>query len=214
MDAHLQHCTMVENDTTGRLSIEYGVNSRTSLLELETFDICSGTLLPDVMHDILEGVLQHVLQLLLTYCIDEKQYFTLKMLNDKIEGVELGYMEDTRPAIIDNCKHLRQNGNGSINTVIFYNCKQFIASQSWTLGRLLPLMIGSHIPEDDAYWCHYTSLLQIVQYALAPEINKDEVALLQVLITNFLSEFTDIYPGASVIPKMHYMLHIPRLTIK
>ena len=75
-------------------------------------------------------------------------------------------------------------------------------------------MIGSHIPEDDAYWCHYTSLLQIVQYALAPEINKDEVALLQVLITNFLSEFTDIYPGASVIPKMHYMLHIPRLTIK
>ena len=29
------------------------------------------------------------------------------------------------------------------------------------------------------------------------------MALLQVLITNFLSEFTDIYPGASVIHYIH-----------
>ena len=75
-------------------------------------------------------------------------------------------------------------------------------------------MIGFRVPEDDTYWCHYTSLLQITQYALAPEISHDEVAWLQVLITNFLSEFTDLYPAASVIPKMHYMIHIPRLTVK
>ena len=68
MDVHLQHCAMVEGDTTGRLSVEYGVNSRSCLLELDTFDICSGALLPDVMHDILEGSLQHVIQLLLSYC--------------------------------------------------------------------------------------------------------------------------------------------------
>ena len=107
MDAHRQHCMMVENDATGCFSIEYGVNSRSCLLELNTFDICSGALLPDVMHDILEGTLQHVLQLLLTYCIDD---FTLKELNDNIEGMELGYMEDARPTIVDNHKHLRQNG--------------------------------------------------------------------------------------------------------
>ena len=110
MDAHRQHCMMVENDATGRFSIEYGVNSRSCLLELNTFDIYSGALLPDAMHDILEGTLQHVLQLLLTYCMDEKHYFTLKELNDNIEGMELGYMEDARPTIVDNHKHLRQNG--------------------------------------------------------------------------------------------------------
>ena len=118
LNTHLHHCSMVEGDTTGRLSVEYGVNSRSCLLELDTFDICSGALLPDVMHDLLEGTLQHVLQLLLPYCIEEKRYFRLKSLNDKIEGIELGYMEATRPAVVDNCKHLRQNGKTFLIFVI------------------------------------------------------------------------------------------------
>ena len=62
MDMHIQQCTMLEGDSKDRLSIEYGVNSRSCLLDLETFDIGNGTLLPDVMHYILECVLQHVLQ--------------------------------------------------------------------------------------------------------------------------------------------------------
>ena len=90
----------------------------------------------------------------------------------------------------------------------------YTASQSWTLGRLISLMVGFYIPEDDSYWCHYTSLLQIINYAVAPEISEDEVAWPKVSIGNFLSEFIDLYPGASVIPKMHYMVHIPRLTMK
>ena len=75
-------------------------------------------------------------------------------------------------------------------------------------------MISSFIPEDDPHWCHYTSLLQILQYALAPEIVQDEVAWLKMLITNFLSEFIVLYPNASVIPKMHYMVHFPRLIMR
>ena len=68
--------------------------------------MCSGTLLPDIMHDLLESVMQHLLQLLLTYCIEEKRYFTLSTLNEKISGIE---MEDNPPTTIDY-KHLRQNG--------------------------------------------------------------------------------------------------------
>ena len=79
-------------------------------MDLKGFDICSGTLLPDVMHDLLEGTLQHILQLLLSYCSEEKHYFALQTLNSKILGIELGYMEHTRPARVDKCNHLRQNG--------------------------------------------------------------------------------------------------------
>ena len=106
----MQHCVLVEEDTTGQCSKEYGVNSRSILLDLKHFNMCSGSLLPDVMHDLLEGTLQHVMQLLLSYCIEEKKYFTLQYLNQKIDGIELGYMEDNRPAPVDHCKHLRQNG--------------------------------------------------------------------------------------------------------
>ena len=63
--------------------------------------MCSGTLLPDVMHDLLEGAVQHILQLLVSYCIDEKNYFNLSLMN------ELG---NTGPAPVDNSWHLRQNG--------------------------------------------------------------------------------------------------------
>ena len=67
-------------DGSGRLSTEYGVNT------LQHFDMCSGTLLPDVMHDLLEGAVQHLLQLLVSYCIEKNNYFNLSLLNAKIEG--------------------------------------------------------------------------------------------------------------------------------
>ena len=82
LETHLQHCDLIEDDTTGELSS--GVNCCSTLLDLENFDMCSGTLLPDVMHDLLEGVLQHVIQLLLSYCIEEKKYFTLATLNEEL----------------------------------------------------------------------------------------------------------------------------------
>lgn len=112
LENHLNHCAWIQEDPTGELSKEYGVNNRSTLLDLGHFDMCSGTLLPDIMHDLLEGVIQHLLPLLLTYCIEEKRYFTLSTLNEKISGIELGYMEDNRPSTIDNYKnvHLRQNG--------------------------------------------------------------------------------------------------------
>ena len=107
LESHLQHCAKIQDDATGNLSKEYGVNNHSALLDLEHFDMCCGTLLPDVVHDLLEGVIQHVF---LSYCVHEKNYFTLMALNEKILGTELGYMENNRPATIDNCKHLRQNG--------------------------------------------------------------------------------------------------------
>lgn len=50
---HLRHCTLIEEDNTK--SRKYGVNRRALLLELQYFDMCCGTLIPDVMHDVLEG---------------------------------------------------------------------------------------------------------------------------------------------------------------
>lgn len=90
----------------------------------------------------------------------------------------------------------------------------YLASQTWTLGRLLPLMVGDKVPEDDTHWHHYLQTLQITDYVLAPEIHCDEVALLKVLLTDHHNTFAEIYPDASVIPKMHYLLHVPRLILK
>lgn len=71
---------MADSDTPAELSQEYGINGRSSMLSLAKFDLCSGGLLPDVMHDVLEGALQYELKLLLQYLIDHS-HFHVSTLN-------------------------------------------------------------------------------------------------------------------------------------
>lgn len=106
-------------------SKKYGINSETPLLKLQYFNLCSGSLVPDVMHDVLEGVLEYETKLLLRYCIDEKKYFTSMELQDWMEGFEYGYTETpNRPTPITR-EILRKKDNSlNQNGKIFYyiNC--------------------------------------------------------------------------------------------
>ena len=81
----------------------------------------------------------------------------------------------------------------------------------WCLGRFLPLIIGSQLPEDDERWCLFLTLLEIVDIIFAEVTTIDKAAYLRDLITDHHSRFVQLYPNCSVIPKMHYILHYPRL---
>ena len=48
----------------------------------------------------------------------------------------------------------------------------------------------------------------------APEILDDTVGCLQEMIVEHHSQFVKLYPEFSVIPKMHYMVHMPRLIVR
>ena len=86
-------------------------------MDLKYFDPCSGGLVPDVMHDVLEGVLQREVKLVLRHCVDSMKYFRLTQLTGIMERFEFGYMEVTnRPTpILRKTLHstdysLQQNG--------------------------------------------------------------------------------------------------------
>ena len=225
LDVHCEQCDELEEDVSNYVenSKEYGVNFRSILMELEYFDVCSGALLQDVMHDLLEGVLQYEGNFLLQHCITDCQYFTLAHLNSVIDSIELGYMEaDDRPTPITS-QVLRSNRNlGQKGSFWFTNMHtlhswslwtglHFKAAQSALLGRLLPVMIGERVPEDDENWENFLLLLEILDFLMAPEINDDEVAHLDSLILQHHTQFPELYPDASVIPNIHYMVHMPRL---
>ena len=55
--------------------------------------MCNGSMVPDVMHDILEGSLEYGIKRLLTKIIYDEHYFTLKEFNSRLENMDLGYME-------------------------------------------------------------------------------------------------------------------------
>jgi len=79
-------------------------------------DICSGMLVPDVMHDILEGVLQYECKHLLVQLISEK-LITLEVLNSRLMNTDVGYMDKRNQpspispaAVTETSRNLKQNG--------------------------------------------------------------------------------------------------------
>lgn len=114
--SHASQCREVERDKSGKKSKEYGVNRNSHLNELSYFNVCDGSLLPDIMHDILEGVLQYEVKLLLRVLV-QSGCFSLEEFNTRLENVELGYMEiKKKPTLISSTtfysdgNSLKQNG--------------------------------------------------------------------------------------------------------
>lgn len=108
----MHHCEKVARDESA--SVKYGVNRKSVLTQLKYFDICGGGLIPDIMHDMLEGLLQYEAKLVLKHTV-ESHYVSLRQINHIIESIELGYMEiANRPSspIVLNMedKSLKQNG--------------------------------------------------------------------------------------------------------
>lgn len=83
------------------------------------------------------------------------------------------------------------------------------AAQMWCLGRFLPLMIGNLIPQEDERWQLFNMLLEINDIVFSPIVSEDSIGVLEGLIEEHHETFLALYPGRSVIPKMHYMVHYP-----
>lgn len=75
------------------------------------FHVCDGTMVPDVMHDVLEGLLQYEIKLLLKVMINTESYIGLNDLNTRLKCLELGHMESkNRPTQITSTT-LQSSGN-------------------------------------------------------------------------------------------------------
>jgi len=87
----------------------------------------------------------------------------------------------------------------------------YAASQMWNLAVYLPLMVGEQIPEDDNEWDCYLLLLEICTSRV---LSVDLVDHLRILIKLYLVAFRECYPHLSIIPKQHYMVHLPTQILK
>ena len=76
------------------------------------------------MHDVLEGVLQYEMKLLLYHCIRDKKYFRIRLslLNDFIVNYELSFMEvSNRPTPVK--KSTLYSSDRSLKQNCMYMCK-------------------------------------------------------------------------------------------
>ena len=117
LESYHEQCEELDTGPYDQYSKEYGLNIRSAFTQLRYFDLCNGSLLTDIMHDVLEGVLQYEVKLVLRHCVVSKKYFQLSFLNMHIDNYELGFMEAAnRPSPIkketlkSSDHSLKQNG--------------------------------------------------------------------------------------------------------
>ena len=196
IEQHTWACAQIGTDLEGHASRVYGVTEDSILNELEHFSVLTG-LVPDAMHDVLEGSLPVVVIELINYLL-EKKYITLKTLNASIRNFKYGINEvKNKPCEIDAThlkkKKLRQS-----------------AAQLWTLATLLPLMIGSQVPVTDPKWQCFTDFLEICRLIFSTSISQHQIRMLESMISEFLTNFRIAFPNKNLIPKMHFLIHYPR----
>ena len=98
--------------------------------------------------------------------------------------------------------------------LLYVDISCHVAAQMLLLAKVLPLAIGNRVPTDDDRWMNFIRMREIVSYLFCPKVAEDDAAYLQALISDHHTEFRHIYPGRSVIPKMHFMIHMPRLMLR
>jgi hypothetical protein len=70
-------------------------------------------------------------------------------------------------------------------------------------------MIGDKVPNDDDECECYLHLLDVLTVCMARVLSVELVQYLEALIEVYLTAFRSCYPLASIIPKQHYMVHLP-----
>ena len=170
---------------------ETGVKDRCVFSELPYFDV-TNSFPPDVGHDLLEGVLPYTLALVLKTIVCDKKYISLPELNTLLSAFP---WDDSKNAPMP----IRQT-RGVIRI-------RQSASQTWTLVRYLPLIIGSYIPPDCSEWILLTNLCCIVERAFARTFSIGDVAFLKFKIADWLTDLRRVYPAFRLKPKFHYMVH-------
>ena len=84
----------------------------------------------------------------------------------------------------------------------------------WCLARLVPLMLGNDVPLSDKHRECFLLMLTIIDYVFAPVTSIEIIPYLQQLIKEHHEMFKEVYPTSPIIPKMHYMIHLPEWIMK
>ncbi|XP_064483298.1 uncharacterized protein LOC135396201 [Ornithodoros turicata] len=199
LDAHKRHLSCIEvNPAMGKKI--YGVTGPSPLLKVPGFDVTT-QLPPDIMHDILEGSFEHVLRQVLSALINQG-ILTYDDLG-KISTFTYGFHDKkTRPEPLSKSFI---NGNSNLKGT---------ASQKWCPMRLLPLILGDCVPLENPDWEVLLLYCEVASLCFAPEISLDFVAYLRVRIQELLCLFVARYPGASLKPKLRYLVHYPRFIVQ
>ena len=167
----------------------YGIRKKSHFNHL-SYHVVDG-LPPDIMHDLLEGVVPFEIQLVLKSLIG-KGFFDLDLVNRTLHSWKYGPLDKRNQPVALTEEKVRRN-----------------AARSWCLLRLLPIMIGSYVPENDAHWLFLIELKDIVEICFSYKLSESHISYFRLKIQDHLCSFLDLFPNTKLLPKHHFLLHYP-----
>lgn len=193
---HDRQVAAVLNDA--RLVKHYGVKDGCVLSErLEHFHTVGG-FPPDVMHDLMEGIIPVEMSL----CINDlvlRKLISLESLNHAIKEFPYKFSDKVdQPQVIPATFASRGSIGGN-------------AHENWALIRLLPLLIGFDIPENDKTWEILLLLKDILEMSVAFKFTEDSLDFLNAKIPEHRHLLLTVFPHFTLRPKHHYIEHYPQL---
>lgn len=196
IESHEEQLQLI--DLSPGYSSAYGVKCRSALNSLNYYHVIQQ--LPfDIYHDIFEGFAVDVVSTFLQDFICVKKFFSLVDLNQCIESFPYAAYEKA-----DLPQQLYKT-----NSWASFKVKQN-AIEMCNLIRLLPLIIGHKVPDNDAEWLLFISFVSLVEYMLSPKFSRGKAKYLSEMIEEFLQSFFEIFPAVSVKPKAHFLIHYPQ----
>ncbi|KAJ1528151.1 hypothetical protein ONE63_008065 [Megalurothrips usitatus] len=152
---------------------------------------------PCLAHDLFEGIIKAVVPNILKSVI-ERGWFDLKTLNRRIAGFTCKGTD-----ALDKPKPLKSLDSLCGNAV-----------ENWNFLRLLPLIIGDLIQdEEDPHWQMILNLQEITALVCAPKISRVQVEYLRSLIGEYLCNVKEHFPE-KLTPKHHYLGHYTDLILR
>jgi hypothetical protein len=198
---HRERCDLLESNLSPAArkywSRQWGINRRSCLQDIDDCKLCT-ILVHDPMHIFMEGIVPYELKHMLSAFIFENKYFTVKWLNNRIRSFPYTYLEaNAKPEVIEQI-HLV--GEGKLRQT---------SAGIMTLVVILPYIVAEKVPEEETKWQNFLRLIQIMLLSTSPCCTKTTAAILTQLIIDHHKTFVHLYPNASIIPKMHYCVHLP-----
>lgn len=198
MAEYLDNCNIFEdNSLQNRVQnywkTQYGLNRRSVLTEID-FPVTTN-IVQDVMHVLLEGCFGNVLALFVKRSGDVGD-FDLDWLNNELQIFPYAYQ--------DKCDKPKHIADKDIDDGMYVRQK---AATSLMLAYVLPLILGRKVDLGNRYYRNILGICQIIQLSFSAVVDRTSIGELQQLIQSYFVNFKDLYPDASVKPKMHFMLH-------
>lgn len=194
VESYNEQINIVAESTKVDYSETKGVKYYCLLSNLRYFHIVSHPT-ADIMHDLNEGVVPYTLKLFFNQ-FGVSKIMSMDDISMRVQFFEYGFLEKRNiPSPIDvDRRSLGQN-----------------ASQSLCLIRNVPFIFWSYRnhPELSTLWKCIGALLQIIEIVYSQELTEDDVIELEQKVKEFCSLIVNT--GHNLTPKMHFMLHYPRI---